>query len=81
MGKPEGRWLQHMLTIRFGGGVGSGEDNLFKFIFAFNMNADYQFGIGKQVFDHNQYRRLVELRHFFDPNFTGESGFFPLYRS
>ena len=72
---------QGMKTFHLGGGVGSGEDNLFKFKIAFNKNSDYQFSIGKQVFDHNQYRKLVELRHFFDPNFTGESGFFPLYRS
>lgn len=72
---------QGMKTFHLGGGVGSGEDNLFKFKIAFNKNSDYQFSIGKQVFDHNQYRKLVELRHFFDPAFTGESGFFPLYRS
>lgn len=72
---------QGMKTFHLGGGVGSGEDNLFKFKIAFNKNSDYQFSIGKQVFDHNQYRKLVELRHFFDPNFTGDSGFFPLYRS
>ena len=72
---------QGMKTFHLGGGVGSGEDNLFKFKIAFNKNSDYQFSIGKQVFDHNQYRKLVELRHFFDPAFTGDSGFFPLYRS
>ena len=72
---------QGMKTFHLGGGVGSGEDNLFKFKIAFNKNSDYQFSIGKQVFDHNQYCKLVELRHFFDPNFTGDSGFFPLYRS
>lgn len=72
---------QGMKTFHLGGGVGSGEDNLFKFKIAFNKNSDFQFSIGKQVFDHNQYRKLVELRRFFDPQFTGESGFFPLYRS
>lgn len=72
---------QGMKTFHLGGGVGSGEDNLFKFKIAFNKNSDYQFSIGKQIFDHNQYRKLVELRQFFDKDFTGESGFFPLYRS
>lgn len=72
---------QGMKTFHLGGGVGSGEDNLFKFKIAFNKNSDYQFSIGKQVFDHNQYRKLVELRSFFDKDFTGESGFFPLYRA
>lgn len=72
---------QGMKTFHLGGGVGSGEDSLFKFKIAFNKNSDYQFSIGKQIFDHNQYRKLVELRHFFDSRFKGDSGFFPLYRS
>ena len=70
-----------MKTFHLGGGVGSGEDNLFKFKAAFNRNSDYRFSIGQQIFDYKQYRRLVELRRFFDPAFTGDSGFFPLYRS
>lgn len=72
---------QGMKTFHLGGGVGSGEDNLFKFKIAFNKNSDCQFSIGKQIFDHNQYHRLIELRHFFDPQFKENSGFFPLYRS
>lgn len=72
---------QGMKTFHLGGGVGSGEDNLYKFKAAFNKNSTCRFSIGKQVFDHNQYKKLVELRHFFDPSFTGESAFFPLYRS
>jgi hypothetical protein len=72
---------QGMKTFHLGGGVGSGEDNLYKFKAAFNRISDYQFSIGKQIFDYQKYNRLVELRQFFDPAFTGDSGFFPLYRS
>lgn len=72
---------QGMKTFHLGGGVGSGEDSLFKFKIAFNKNSDYQFSIGKQIFDHNKYKELVELKKFFVPNFTGESGYFPLYRA
>lgn len=72
---------QGMKTFHLGGGVGSEEDNLFKFKIAFNKNSDYQFSIGKQIFNHNRYRELVELKKFFVPDFSGESGFFPLYRA
>lgn len=68
-------------TFHLGGGVGSGEDNLYRFKAAFNKNSDYQFSIGKQIFDHNKYRELVELKKFFVPEFNGQSGFFPLYRA
>lgn len=72
---------QGMKTFHLGGGVGSGEDNLYKFKAAFNKNSDYQFSIGKQIFDHNRYKELVELKKFFVPNFSGQSGYFPLYRA
>ena len=72
---------QGMKTFHLGGGVGSGEDNLYKFKAAFNKNSNYQFSIGKEIFDQKMYNKLVELKHFFVPSFTGESGFFPKYRS
>lgn len=68
-------------TFHLGGGVGSGEDNLYKFKAAFNRNSDYQFSIGKQVFDQETYDKLVAVRAEQDPNFDKESKFFPLYRS
>ena len=37
-----------MKTFHLGGGVGSGEDNLYKFKIAFNRFSDYQFSIAKQ---------------------------------
>ena len=68
-------------TFHLGGGVGSGEDNLYKFKAAFNKNSDYQFSIGKQVFDQEKYDELVEIRAHRDLDFNPESNFFPLYRS
>lgn len=68
-------------TFHLGGGVGSGEDNLYKFKAAFNKNSDYQFSIGKEIFDQEKYDELVALRSKEDPEFNPESKFFPLYRS
>ena len=68
-------------TFHLGGGVGSGEDNLYKFKAAFNKNSDFQFSIGKEIFDQEKYDELVALRAKRDPDFNPESKFFPLYRS
>ena len=68
-------------TFHLGGGVGSGEDNLYKFKAAFNKNSDYQFSIGKEIFDQEKYDELVAMRAKQDPDFNPESKFFPLYRS
>ena len=68
-------------TFHLGGGVGSGEDNLYKFKAAFNRNSDYQFSIGKQIFDVEKYDELVRKRESYDENFDKGSSFFPLYRS
>lgn len=68
-------------TFHLGGGVGSGEDNLYKFKSAFNRNSDYQFSIGKQIFDEEKYNQLVEMRKESDATFDETSQFFPLYRA
>lgn len=68
-------------TFHLGGGVGSGEDNLYKFKAAFNKNSDFQFSIGKQIFDESVYVNLVEMRRDNDPSFDLSSSFFPLYRA
>ncbi len=68
-------------TFHLGGGVGSGEDNLYKFKAAFNRNSDYQFSIGKEIFDHKKYDELVKIRKELDANFDDSSLFFPLYRA
>ena len=68
-------------TFHLGGGVGSGEDNLYKFKAAFNKNSDFQFSIGKEIFDQEKYDALVAIRAQQDPDFNPESKIFPLYRS
>lgn len=68
-------------TLHLGGGVGSGEDNLYKFKAAFNRESDYQFSIAKMIFDQEKYDALVAERAERDPDFNRESKFFPLYRS
>lgn len=68
-------------TFHLGGGVCSGEDNLYKFKAAFNRKSDYQFSIGKDIFDQRKYDELVAERASRDDDFDRESKFFPLYRS
>lgn len=70
-----------MKTFHLGGGVGSDEDDLFKFKIGFNRFSDYQFSIAKHVFDQERYDALVVERAERDVNFNLESKFFPLYRS
>lgn len=72
---------QGFRTFHLGGGVGSEEDNLYKFKAAFNRNSDYQFSIGKMIIDSEKYKYLTELRAEVDPNFNRESTYFPVYRS
>ena len=72
---------QGMKTFHLGGGVGSGEDSLFKFKIAFNKNSDYQFSIGKEIFDQEKFDELIRLREASDPSFDKESKFFPTYRA
>lgn len=68
-------------TLHLGGGVGSGEDNLYKFKAAFNRESDYQFSIAKMIFVQEEYDALVQKRIDTDLNFNKENKFFPLYRS
>lgn len=72
---------QGFRSLHLGGGLGSGEDNLYKFKAAFNRNSDYRFSIGKLIVDDKKYSYLVSLREKYDKNFNPESNFFPLYRS
>lgn len=68
-------------TLYLGGGVGSGEDNLFKFKKSFSKGEPGDFHIGKRVVDKEIYDHLCELRgiasHGMD---VGEIKFFPEYR-
>lgn len=62
-------------SLYLGGGVGSGEDSLFKFKRAFNKNELNHFYIGKKIFDHDKYNELVDMRE------ETLAGFFPKYRA
>lgn len=66
-------------TFHLGGGVGSGEDNLYKFKAAFNRNSDYQFSIGKLIVNEKQYNNLLLLRGFTEED-KQNIRFFPQYR-
>lgn len=64
-------------TLYLGGGVGSGEDSLFKFKKAFYRGDDLlRFHIGQKIFDQTRYDELVSKREDLP-----ESGFFPRYRA
>lgn len=68
-------------TFHLGGGVGSGEDPLYKFKAAFNRNSDYRFAIGKMIINEESYNSLVNIRSDLDPDFNSQSNYFPVYRS
>lgn len=67
--------------FHLGGGVGSGEDPLYKFKKSFNKDGDLQFSISKDLFNQQAYDMLVEMRKKNDATFNSGSGFFPLYRA
>lgn len=68
-------------VFHLGGGVGSGEDNLYKFKAAFNKMSDYSFSIGKEIYLPGEYDLLVDMRAKSDANFDENVSFFPLYRA
>lgn len=64
-------------TLYLGGGVGSGEDGLYKFKKSFNRNDDMNhFYIGKKVFSKELYDQLSNMRKG-----SINKSFFPLYRA
>ena len=64
-------------TLYLGGGVGSGEDSLFKFKKAFYRGEDLnRFNNGKKIICEESYRELEDLR-----NPPEESHYFPRYRA
>ena len=71
---------QGFTLFHLGGGVGSGEDNLYKFKAAFNRNSDYQFSIGQEVFNLGMYNQLLDWRKEKEPDFICDESYFPAYR-
>lgn len=63
-------------TLYLGGGVGSGEDSLFKFKRAFYKGDLNHFYIGKRIYNPEKYDELVDMR---DEEIS--SSFFPKYRA
>lgn len=63
-------------TLYLGGGVGSGEDSLFRFKRAFYRGEMLnRFYIGRKIYDMEKYNELVSMRE------RTESGYFPKYRA
>lgn len=66
-------------TFHLGGGLGSKEDNLYKFKKAFNKNSDTYFSIGKKIFDQDKYNDLSKIR-FDEKKHDPLDPYFPTYR-
>lgn len=66
--------------FHLGGGVGAGEDNLYKFKAGFNKISNNQFSISKIIIDQLKYDELVEKHIKENPDLDLKSQFFPLYR-
>lgn len=65
-------------SFHLGGGLGSQEDNLYKFKKAFNKNSETYFSIGKKVFHDEHYQELKNIRNLNQNSIDEE--FFPVYR-
>lgn len=63
-------------SFHLGGGLGSGEDSLYKFKRAFNKNSSTYFSIGKKIFNKGIYTELLKKRNCDEE----ETNFFPAYR-
>ena len=63
------------MTLYLGGGVGSGEDSLFKFKRAFYKGDLNHFYIGKKIHNKEKYEELLRMR-----SDIANLGFFPKYR-
>lgn len=67
-------------TLYLGGGVGSGEDGLFKFKRSFYKGDLLRFHIGKKIFDRERYDEVVALSRT-DDRCDQNSSYFPAYRA
>lgn len=71
---------QGFRTFHLGGGVGSGEDPLYKFKAAFNRRSDCKFAIGRVITNREDYDYLMKLRGFTEVT-ASEIKYFPQYRA
>lgn len=62
-------------TLYLGGGIGSGEDSLYKFKRAFYKGALKRFYIGKKIYNQDKYEELLMMRNEIDHPL-----YFPKYR-
>lgn len=67
-------------TFHLGGGLGSKEDNLYKFKKAFNKNSENIFSVGRKIFDKEKYNELLTIKEESATN-SNHQDFFPEYRS
>ena len=68
--------IHGMRTLFLGGGVGSEEDNLFKFKRSFYKDELRRFFIGRKVFDTDVYQELTMIR----ADNIKNKNYFPVYR-
>lgn len=64
-------------TFYLGGGIGSGEDSLFKFKRSFYKGTLNHFYIGKKIFDKRVYDKLVGIK----ADKISNDKYFPMYRA
>ena len=69
----------YVLIHHGGGRTNSSDDTLYKFKKQFGVHTEFDFYIGKKVFDWEVYKKLVEIRKQENP-YCVESDFFPQYR-
>jgi len=72
---------QGFKTMHIGGGVGSEEDDLFRFKKSFNRLSDNTFSVGKEIINQEVYNHLVKIRKEANSTFDTDSHYFPLYRA
>lgn len=66
--------------FHLGGGLGSQEDELYRYKVNFNKHESTHFSVGKIITNPQAYSTLMGIRKM-DPAFDLESQFFPLYRA